>query len=166
MHESRPQPGLATALGGALCLSLGCATQYAYSFHLANSATAPASSAGGREVTEDADLRAELLIDPAGAEAVLCDLTNKTDQVLQVDWAHLAVIHAGGSVTSLRPDVDLGWIQPGAKLAARLTPFVLPRSGSAAAAYEGQQLELDVPVIVRRERRLYRYAFTAHVRKL
>ncbi len=68
--------------------------------------------------------------------------------------------------TTLRPAVDLGWIQPGATASARLFPLALPNKGSAAAAYEGQRFELDVPVIVRREARQYHYSLVAHVREL
>ena len=74
---------------------------------------------GGAEAIEDADVRAEILVDVA-AGAVLLTVTNKTDQVLQIDWAAIALTRDDGIVTSLRPDVDLGWLQPQATVAARL----------------------------------------------
>ena len=143
----------------------GCASQYAYDFHLTDPSVHPAVNLGGAEMVEDADVRAEILVDVAAA-AVLLDFTNKTDEVLQVEWAAITLTRSDGRVTSLRPDVDLGWIQPHATVAARLFVIALPRSGSKAAAYEGQRFQLNLPAVVRREQRLYHYALSAHVRKL
>ena len=100
------------------------------------------------------------------AASVLLELTNKTDQVLQIQWAGITLTRSDGRVTSLRPDVDLGWIQPHATVTARLFAIALPRSGSKAAAYEGQRFHLNLPAVVRREQKLYHYALSAHVRKL
>jgi hypothetical protein len=136
----------------ALLASAGCATPYAYDFHL----TAP---------TEDADVGAEILVDVA-AGALRLDITNKTDELLQVEWAAITLTRSDGRVTSLRPDVDLGWIQPHATLAARLFAIALPRSGSEATAYEGQRFQLNLPAVVRREPKIYHYALSAHVREL
>jgi hypothetical protein len=69
-------------------------------------------------MVEDTDLKAEILVDGA-TEAVLLDVTNKTDQVLQVEWAEISLSRPDGTGTPLRPDADLGWIQPGGTLAAR-----------------------------------------------
>src|SRR5262245_27440079 len=135
-----------------LVASAGCASQYAYTFHV-------------DEPVEDGDLRAEIVVDTI-ADDVALDLTNKTDQVLQVEWAKIAITGAKGRVSPLRPAVDLGWIQPGATVAAKLFPLALPRKGDAAAAYEGQHFDLTVPVIVRREPKQYHYSLVAHVREL
>jgi hypothetical protein len=154
------------ALGIVVLLaSAGCASQYAYDFHLTNPGVHPAATLGGAEMVEDADVRAEILVDVA-AGAVLLDITNKTDEVLQVEWAAITLTSSDERVTSLRPDVDLGWIQPHATVAARLLVIAFPRSGSEAAAYQGQRFQLNLPVVVRRAPTLYHYALSAHVREL
>jgi hypothetical protein len=149
----------------ALLASAGCATPYAYDFHLTNPGVHPAAKPGGAETIEDADVRAEVLVE-AAAGAVLLSVTNKTDQVLQIEWAAITLTRSDGSVTGLRPDVDLGWLQPQATLAARLFGLALPRSGREAAAYEGRRFQLNVPAVVRRQSKVYHYALTAHVRAL
>ena len=157
---------LMAALGlVALLASAGCATPYAYDFHLTDPGVRPPANPGGAEAIEDADVRAEIFVDVA-AGAVLLNLTNKTDQVLQIEWAAITLARDDGGVTSLRPDVDLGWLQPQASVAARLFVVALPHSGSEAAAYEGRRFQLNVPAIVRRQSKLYHYALTAHVRAL
>jgi len=142
------------ALGFVLLAFAGCATQYAYDFHLTDPAT-----------VEDHDVSAQIRIDVVAA-AVLLELTNKTDEVLEVEWAAITLTRSDGTVTSLRPDVDLGWIQPHATVATRLFAIALPRSGRKAAAYEGQRFDLNLPAVVRREPKLYHYTLSAHVRQL
>jgi nitrogen regulatory protein PII-like uncharacterized protein len=145
--------------------SAGCASHYAYDFHLVSPGVHPAMNLGGAEMVEDADVRVEILVDVTAA-AVLLDITNKTDEVLQVEWAAITLTCSDGRVTSLRPDVDLGWIQPHGTIAARLFAIALPSSGSEAAAHEGQLFQLNLPGVVRREPRLYNYALRAHVHKV
>jgi len=146
--------GLALA---ALFASEGCATTYAYHFDLTDPRAHEGGRPGSRDTVDDPDVSVAIELEPLGAAAVLLEVTNKTDQVLQVDWAQIAMRHPNGATSSLRPDGDLGWILPGTKQAAWLSPFVLPTQGVAAAAYNGQQLELVVPMTVRRETRVYRY---------
>jgi len=148
----------------ALLAGGGCATSYEYSFHLTEPGVHPAAAPGGPEMLEDADVKAEILVDGA-AEAVLLDVTNKTDQVLQVEWAQISLARPDRTETTLRPDVDLGWIQPGEKLAAKLFPLALPHSGNAALHNQGRQFQLNVPMIVRREAKAYHFTLTAHVRE-
>jgi len=150
----------------ALLATAACATPYAYTFHAAGDGARPASTPDAREIAEDADVRAEILFDPAVQRAILLDLTNKTDQVLQVEWTRISLTRTDGLETRPRPDVDLGWIRPGGTQAARLVPLVLPPSGDAALALQGQRFELAIPMIVRREPRLYRYAFSVQLQKL
>jgi len=114
---------------------------------------------------EDADVKTAILVD-AAAGAVHLDVTNKTEEVLQVEWAEISITRPDGSVTTLHPDADVGWIQPGTYVTARLYPIALPRSGTEAAANEGRRFQLNVPMIVRREAKLYHYSLTAHVRAL
>jgi hypothetical protein len=153
----------------ALALSfayVGCATPYAYSFHIEKQGARLVAKPSEREVLDDADVRVEIAVDPTGARAILLDLTNKTDQVLQVEWAQITMRRSDGSLTSPRPQLDLGWILPGSTLSTRLVPFALPPTGSQAASYQGNRFELVVPMIVRREPRVYRYSFAVTVRKL
>ncbi len=154
------------ALALAVVLA-GCASHYGYTFHVTDPG-ARAGAPGGPETLEDADVKADVLVDPK-AEAIVLTLTNKTDQILAVEWNDIRLTRTDGrvsAVTTLRPDTDLGWIQPGANLVARLLPLALPRSGDAAAAYEGRRFDLQVPLIVRRETKLYHYSLVAHVRVL
>lgn len=130
-----------------LSLIAGCTTRYAYTFH-------------GEAPIADADVHADVVVDPDAA-AVVLRLTNTSSEVVQVDWANITF--AG---SALRPTADLGWIRPGATATAKLVPLALPREGAAAAAYEGRRFDLTVPVIVRREPRQYHYALFAHVRAL
>jgi hypothetical protein len=142
--------------------SAGCARHHVYDFHLTGPGVHPAVTLDGAEMVEDADVRVEILVDVATA-AVLLEVTNKTDEVLQVDWAAITLTRSDGRVTSLRPDVDLGWIQPHAMIAARLFAIALPGSGSEAAAHEGHVFQLNLPAVVRREPRLYHHALRADV---
>ncbi len=125
-----------------------CAPHYAYTFEVPPAA--------------DKDLDADILVD-AKANTISLDLTNLTDQVLQVQWSQISITDKRGLVTPLRPDWDLGWLQPRARVSAHLYPLALPDRGRAAASYEGETLELTVPVIVRREPRQYHYSLVAHV---
>jgi hypothetical protein len=138
-------------------LASGCATPYAYQFEPADHA---ASSPPDRDVVEDADLRAEVQVTEG---AVLAEFTNKGSDSIQVAWKEVRLDRGDGTQSSLRPDVDLGWVPPGGKLAARLVPFAVPRSGKHAAQYEERKLELDVPMVVRNERKTYAFHFIVHV---
>lgn len=111
---------------------------------------------------EDADVKAEILVD-AKAAAVRLGVTNKTDEVLQVAWAEISIVRPDGIAATLRPDADLGWVPPGATLEARLFPIVLPHEGGAAAANRGRRFHLNVPVIVRREPKVYHFTLTAQL---
>ena len=145
----------------ALLVVAGCASPYAYSFRWVDPDVRVA--ADGTEVREDADVKAVLRVD---APAVRLDLTNKTDEVLQVQWDEISLARPDGQRAVLRPDVDLGWIPPGATTAARLVPLVVPRDGPRARAYQDGQFALEVPVTVRREPRRYRFTLIASVREL
>jgi hypothetical protein len=138
----------------ALFVAAGCATPYAFRFDLAD----PAAG--------DDDVSAAIRVDPTGSAALQYEVTNKTDQVLQVHWTQIAMRHPDGTTSTLRPDADLGWIQPGATMIGWLGPFVLPNSGPAAAAYDGRSLELEVPMTVRQEARVYRYQIAVHAQPL
>jgi len=135
----------------ALLCATGCATPYAYRFE----ASPPSDG------SDDVETRVE--VDPAGAKAVTLHVTNKTDEPLQVSWAKISIAGPDGKLVALRPDADLGWLEPGASQTAKLGPFTLPTAGDPALAYDGQHFELRVPMIVRREPKLVRCPLAVHV---
>jgi hypothetical protein len=151
------------ALCAALFILTSCATPYAYRFDRLDANAAGVSATAGCQMPSDADVRVELRLDPTGERAIFIEVANQTDQVLQVEWTKLTMTRADGLVTTLRPDADLGWIEPDQKQSARLIPFPLPPSGDAARALDGQRFQLQIPMIVRRERKTYCYGFLAHV---
>ena len=143
---------------------VGCSpTPYAYNFQITDPGAHAATTPGERDTIEDETIKAELQIADG---SILLDLTNKTTEVLQVEWSKIVIDRGDGTKTRLRPSVDLGWIDPGAKATAQLVPFALPRTGGNAAGYEGRTLELTVPVIALREPKTYRFHFITHVHAL
>jgi len=148
-------------------LALGCApASYVYNFDLTDPGARNLTKPGERDTLEDADLKSEILVDPTSFQAVLLDLTNKTEQPLQVAWDQVSITGPDGTQSPLRPDVGAGAIEPGAKLVVRLIPFALPSTGKLAAAYDGSTFELVVPVWVRGQARTLRYHLIAHTAKL
>jgi hypothetical protein len=143
--------------------SCGCATEYAYQFELTDTGAQRATVAGIGDVLEDADVKAEIEMTEG---AIVLGMTNKSGEVLQVEWKKIVLDRGDGTSSRPRPEVDLGWIEPGAQAKARLVPFVVPRSGDHAAAYAERHLELDVPMVVRHEPKTMRFHFTAHVHAL
>ena len=131
----------------------GCATHYRYQFQLADP--------GNPEAFEDALVKAHLVVD---GDAIRFELTNKTDEILQVEWNKIRLARGDGTTTALHPDHDLGWIKPGASATTELVPLAFPHVGDAAAAYQNRTLELAVPVIVKRESSTYRFHFVVHVK--
>lgn len=135
----------------AACLA-ACAPTYDYAF-----AVAPPAAR--------TDVETDVRVAPE-AGAIELALHNQTDQVLQVEWTNIALTRPDGNVTLLRPDTDVGWIAPGARVAARLFPLALPRKGDDALANDGARWTLDIPLVVRREPRTVRVTLSAHVFKV
>jgi hypothetical protein len=131
-----------------LALLAGCASHYTYDFR-------------PTVVPSDPDVAASIHVE-AASHAVVLDVTNRTDQVVQVKWPEITLARPDGRVTSLRPEADQGWIQPGATVSARLAPFALADD----AAANGRMFRVDVPMIVRREPRTVRFPLAAYGRKL
>ena len=152
MVSGMPRPLL------SLALLTGCASTYAYTFQAPGARHTP----DGFDTLEDADVRAAVRVDAAG-QAVRLDITNKTDQVLEVGWADISLARADGAAAPLRPLADLGWIGPGATQTADLLPLVLPRRDDAARRDDGRTFRLSVPMIVRREPKTYRVQLVAKV---
>ncbi len=161
-----PAPSLAVTLRlAAIALVLGpagCATTYAYRFEPTGGA-AHGDDGSGSNSYESADLKATARLTDG---VVVFALTNKTDDVVQVRWNQITLDRGDGSVSAPRPEVDLGWVAAGATMTARLVPFVLPRSGDAAAAYGERRLVLTVPLVVRHEATVVSFQFLAHVKAL
>lgn len=146
-----------------LC-NAGCYSPVAYRFHLVRDQ--PVSAPLPEGVFEDADLTLTFAIDATARRQISMTVTNKTDQKLQVNWRQLTVRDPTGAVVTPRPEVDLGWLAPGATQSAMLSPFSLPGTTQNATSYEGQRFELQVPITIRNEPRSYRTAFIAQVVEL
>ena len=147
--------------------TIGCApANYAYSFDLTNPGAHNLQKPGERDVLEDSDVRAEILVDPTSFQAVLLDVMNKTDQPLVVGWDQISMIMPDHTQNPIRPDAPLGNVEPAAKVTARLVPFQLPSVGDAAKAYDNSAFELVVPMTIRGAPTERRYQMRAHANKL
>jgi len=157
-----------TLVFAAVSMSLSaCApTNYYYSFDLSDPGAHNLTKPGQCDTWEDGDVKAEILVDPTTFQAVAFDVTNKSDRTLEVQWASIVMLAPDGTQMPLRPDQQLGFIDPGQKTASRLIPFSLPPSGGAAAAYDGTKFELDVPMVVRGAPKLYQFHMLVHMQKL
>jgi hypothetical protein len=160
------------AIPFALLLFLAaCATPYSYRFQVTDPGVVLGQSPRG-DVVEDADVKAEVTVvetrSSNGAEAsheLRLRLGNKTDDVMQVRWTEVLLVDPNGASRSVRPDQDLGGFKPGESQGNQLIPFVVPAHGAAALAYDGKIFELQVPIIVRKQRKQYGFHFMAHVSK-
>jgi hypothetical protein len=133
-----------------ISLVMACApANYYYNFDITDPGAQNNTKPGQSDSLEDSDMKAEILVDPTSFQAVLLNITNKTDQVLGVAWDQVTMINPDGVASPIKPDGQLGWVQPGTKVVARLVPFSLPSQGPAASAYDGSKFVLDVPMVVR-----------------
>jgi hypothetical protein len=151
------------------CLALaGCApANYYYSFDLTNAGAHNVQKPGERDVLDDPDVKSEILVDPTSFQAVLLDLTNKTDAPIQVGWDQISIVGPDHTQRPLKPDSPMPpTVEPSAQLMARLTPFALPPSGSAARVYDNSDFELVVPMTVRGAPTERRYTMRVHLTKL
>jgi hypothetical protein len=145
----------------------GCAdTMYAYDFDLKNAGAVNIAKPGQRDTLEDADVKAEVLVDPTSFQAIVLDLTNKTDDPVQVDWNAISIISPDHTQNPLHPDVGLGAVEAHAKVSSRLIPFALPSVGGAARVYDETDFELVVPMVVRGQAREARYILHARIHKI
>jgi hypothetical protein len=151
------------------CIVLaGCApANYYYSFDLTNAGARNLTKPGERDVLDDSELKSEILVDPTSFQAVLLDLTNKTDAPIQVGWDQISIVGPDHAQQPLRPDAPMPpTLEPSAQLMARLTPFALPPAGAAARAYDSRDFELVVPMVVRGAPTERRYTMHVHLTKL
>jgi hypothetical protein len=148
-------------------LLVACAdASYVYNFDILDPGAKNLQKPGERDVMEDADLKAELLLDPTSFQAIAFDVTNKTEVDLVINWDQVSILAPDGSQTPIHPDASVGAVQPTAKVAVRLVPFTLPATGKLAAAYDNTKFELVVPMVVRGQPKEYRYHLIAHTKKL
>jgi hypothetical protein len=155
------------ALLVALVGACGCApANYVYNFELTDPGARNLTKPGERDTIEDAEVKSEILVDPTSFQAILLDLTNKTDLPLDVRWREIAIVGPDHIQAPIRPDGPVGPVEPQAKLVIRLVPFALPAQGSAAEAYDHSSFELVVPMVVRGTPREYRYHLRARISKL
>lgn len=138
-------------------LLAGCAPSYAYRFDVTGATPEGAAPGAPSPVSAEAQVGDD--------DTIHLALSNPTDDVVQVEWAKIAIDRGDHTTTRLHPATDLGWIAPGQTATAVLVPFALPRKGDAAAAYEGRTLELTIPLIVHREPAPLHVHLVAHVRK-
>ncbi len=128
----------------------GCAVvNYTYRFDLTNAGALNLTKPGQRDGLEDADVKLGVLVDPTSFQAIAIDVTNKTDLPLQVRWGQISMVAPDQSQIALAPDQKLGDVEPGAKVQARLVPFILPAQGPAAKAYDNTNFALVIPMVVR-----------------
>lgn len=145
----------------------GCApAKYFYNFDVTDPGAKNLTKPGERDVLEDPDLRAELLVDPTSFQAILLMITNTTAEPMTVHWGRISIIGPDRVARPLQPDIRLGRIEPYTKVRARLIPFELPDLGTAAAGYDNAQFELVVPLEVRNQPRDLRIHLLAHAVKL
>jgi hypothetical protein len=151
----------------ALLACVGCApATYLYSFDLTDPGAQNFQDFRRPDALEDGDVKVELRADPTEFKAVALDVTNKTDQTLQVAWDQISIIDPMHGQNPLRPNAPLGAVEPTAKMSALLVPFELPAVGPAAAAYDGTNFEVVVPMVVRGTAREYRYHLHVTMKKL
>ncbi len=149
------------------CAGAGCGpSNYAYRFDIADPGAHNTQRNGERDTIEDADIRAEILADPGSFQAILLDITNKTNDIIQINWNGIVLVDPFGAQTALRPDTQETAVEPNGRVVSRLLPFVLPTRGSAASQYDNQVFELVVPMLVRGQPREYRWHLQAHVSSL
>jgi len=132
----------------------GCASPYAYHFQLVE---APGRAG---DTFEDAVVKARLRVD---GDAIQLELTNKTAELMQVEWSKIELDRGDGTTTALHPANDLGWLTPGGSAHADLVPVAFPREGDVALTYQHRRLELAVPVIANREPSTYHFHFLVSV---
>lgn len=150
----------------ALLLAACAPANYLYSFDLTDPGAKNYPDFRRPDALEDADVKVELRLDPTEFKAVALDITNKTEAPMQVNWALISIVGPDHVQSPLHPAQAVGDIEPGAKISALLVPFELPAVGPPAAAYDGSNFEVVVPLIVRGAPRENRYHLHVTVKKL
>ncbi len=150
-----------------LSVLAGCApATYLYSFDLTDPGATNYKDFRRPDSLEDADVKAEIRLDPTEFKAIALDVTNKTEVPLQVQWSTVAVIAPDRSQRSVAPAQQIGEVEPGAKVTSLLVPFELPAVGPEAKAYDNTDFMVVVPMVVRGQPREYRYHLHVTLKKL
>jgi hypothetical protein len=150
----------------ALASSACAPASYYYSFDLTNPGAQNLSKPGQRDTLEDDSVKSEILVDPTTFQAIALDVTNKTNQMMDVQWDQIRMTGPDGIAVQLQVDQPQGMVQPGRKVAVRLIPFALPATGSAAAGFDKTHFELDVPMVVNGQPKTYQFQMIVHMQKL
>lgn len=147
--------------------TMGCApSNYLYSFDITDPGAVNYPDARRPDVEEDADVKAEIRLDPTEFRAIAFDVTNKTDVPLQIVWDQISVVAPDSQQRPVRPQGALGAVEPGAKLSSVLMPFELPSQGGAAKSFDGTSWDLVVPMFVRGNPHEYHFHLRATVKKI
>jgi hypothetical protein len=150
-----------------LLATAGCApASYLYGFDISDPGAQNFKDFRRPDILEDADVKVEVRADPSEFKAVAFDVTNKTEQPLQIQWETISIVGPDHEQRPLRPNAQLGPLEPGAKVSALLVPFELPSVGDAAKAYDDSTFEMVVPMLVRGASREYRYHLHVTLQKL
>lgn len=146
----------------------GCApSTYFYNFDITDPGAKNLTKWGERDVLEDADVKLELLADPASFQSILVILHSRSADPITVNWGQITVIGPDRVPRPMYPDENVAMrVEPYTKLRARLIPFELPELGAAAAAYDQQAFELVLPLVVKGKPRDLRVHLKAHAVKL
>lgn len=155
------------ALAVAAVVASSCApSNYYFHFDLTDPGAKNMTKPGERDTLETPEVIAEVVADPADFQAVLLVLTNRTSQQLQVQWGQIMLIGPDRVARNIHPDEAVGPIEPYTKQRVRLIPFELPTVGNAAAGYDEQMFELDVPMVAMGKSQHLRLHLKAHAVKL
>src|SRR6478752_5858417 len=80
---------------------------YVYNFNITDPGAKNLEKPGERDVLEDADVKAEMLLDPTSFQAIAFDVTNKTEVDLIVNWDQVSILSPDGSQTPIHPDASV-----------------------------------------------------------
>ena len=156
-----------TLLASLMLAAAGCApANYAYNFDITDPGAKNLTKPGERDLFEDADVRAELLVDATNFQSILLVLTNRTPAPLIVNWGQIGIIGPDRVARNIHPDEGVGPVEPYTRTRVRLIPFELPAVGGAAMSYDNQTFELVVPLVVQGKPRELRLHLMAHAVKL
>jgi len=156
----------ASGLGALLLACVGCAMPYAYSFHVENpdarlrGQAQPRGRAGRRRCAGGDSRR------PTGARAHPAgpDQQDRPSAPVEVATNHHDRFRRKLGLRCARMSMWAGFSR-GPPCARGWFPFALPPSGDRAAVTKAATSSCLVPMIVRREPKLYRYSFAVDVRR-
>jgi hypothetical protein len=150
-----------------LLMLLGCApNHYLFDFDLTDPGAQNFKDFRRPDALEDADVKVEIRADPTEFKAVAVDITNKTDQPVNVNWGGIFIVGPDQEQRRLNSNAMMSEIEPGAKVSLVLTPFELPSVGSAAKFYDNSDFQFVLPLVVRGQPREMHYHLHVKLTKL